>query len=54
MGSPPPSKTPESQLTAEQPSTKKIGNYQKKKKDILYPNTKKKPHQDGRRGAFTM
>ena len=44
-------KTPKSQLTAEQPSTKKTGSYQK---DILHPKTEKKTQQDGRRGTFEI
>ena len=41
-------KTPESQLAAEQPSTKNMGTT---KKGILHPKTKKKPQKDVRRGT---
>ena len=45
-------KTPESQLTAEQPSTKKTQNYQKK--DILYPKKKQQPQRDSRKGTVAI
>ena len=51
MSSPPVTKTPKSRLTAEEPSTERIGTYQK---DILNPKTKKKPKQESKRGAFTI
>ena len=50
LSSPPLTKTPKSELTAEQPLTKKTGTYQKKK--ILHSKTKKKPQEHGRRGTF--
>lgn len=43
-------KTPKSQLSAEQLSTKNTGNYQKP--SILYMKTKQKPQWDCRRGFF--
>ena len=45
-------KTPKSQLTAKQPLTKKT--LEPTKKDTLHPKTKKKPQQDGRRGAIVI
>ena len=44
-------KTPKSKLTAEQPSIKKTGNYQK---SILHPKAKKKPQRDSRTGVFMI
>ena len=52
VSSPPLTKTPKSQLTAEQPSTKKDWNLPQK--DILHPKTKKKPQWDGRRGTLMI
>ena len=51
MSSPLIMETPKSQLTAEQPSTKKCWNLPKK--DTLHPKAKK-PQQDGRRGTITI
>ena len=53
LSSPPLMKTPKSQLTGKQPSTKRDWNLPKK---ILYfqRQTKKKPQQDDRRRAFTI
>ena len=45
-------RTPESQLTAEQPSTKKV--LEPTKKDTLYPKTKEKTQQDDRRGTIAI
>ena len=45
-------KTPESQLTAEQPSTTR--RHEPTKKDILHLKIKKEPQIDGRRGAYTL
>ena len=44
-------KTTELQPNAEQPSTKWTGNLQK---DILRWKTQKRPHQDDRRGSYTI
>ena len=46
-------KTPESQLTAEQPSTT-IQRLELTKRYILHPKTKKKPQRDGRRGQTSI
>ena len=45
-------KTPESQLTAEQPSSEKC--WRLSKNDILPPKTKKKPQKDGSRGTIRI
>ena len=52
MSSPLLMKTPQSQLTAEQPTNKKM--LEPTKKENLHPKTKKKPQQDGKRGATTI
>ena len=46
-------KTPQSQLTAEQSLTKK-NPLEPTKKDTLHLKTKKKPQSDGRRGAIPI
>ena len=45
-------KTPKSQVTAEQPLTKKHWNLPKK--DTLHPKTKRKPQREGRSGAIMI
>ena len=45
-------KTPKSQLTAEQPSTKKCWNLPKKA--TLHPKTKRRPQWDSRRGTIMI
>ena len=52
MSSPLLMETPKSQLTAEQPPTKKCWNLPKK--DTLHPKTKNKPQRDSRRGASAI
>ena len=52
LTSPPLTKTPKSQLTAQQPLTKHDWNGPKKM--FLHPKTTKKPQQDGRRGISTI
>ena len=51
LSSPPPTRTQKSHLTAEQPSVKKNKAYQKR---YSTSKTKKKPQQDGRRGAHVI